>query len=150
MTHQAVARDMLAVLCGVQGLAAAAVDFNCNHMRNSAWTGHARFHVVWQATAFVALAVFEIVLLFAAGPLARQRFYMAAALAGIPMLSFFVAFFGRALYGGLLMDAHGVPPISVRLFGADKIIDLNVAAEVAALLILVAAVLLFRRQSSLY
>ncbi len=147
MTHQAVARVMLAILCGLQGLATAAVDLGRDHARNSAWTGHARFHVVWQTAAFVALAVFEIALVFAAGPFAEQRFYVAAALAGIPMLGFFAAFFGRAFYGGLLADAHGMPPISIRLFGAKCAIEINLAAEIAGLLVLIATVLLFRQRS---
>jgi hypothetical protein len=101
VTHQVIARDLLAVLCALQALATVAIDLNGNHARSAEWTGHARFHVVWQTTAFAALAVVEILLLFLSGPSARQRFYLAALLAAIPMIGFFVAFLGRELYGGL-------------------------------------------------
>jgi len=150
VTHQAVARDLLAIFCGVQGLATAFVDLNWNHARNSAWTGHARFHVVWQTTAFVALAFFEIALVIVAGPFAKERFYVAAGLAGIPMLGFFVAFFGRPLYGGMLADANGLPPIAIRLLGAECLIEINLAAEIAGMLALIAIVLLFRQPRALF
>ncbi len=144
MIDQSIARDLLAALCVLQGAATMAVDLNCSHARSSAWTGHARFHVVWQTSAFMALAVLEVMLLFAPGTGLAQRFYMAALLAAIPMLGFFIAVFARGLYGGQLGDANGIPPVPVHLFGVKRLIDLNVAAEVVGLLSLIAIVVLFR------
>lgn len=145
MIHQGVARALLAALCVLQALATVAIDLNAHHAQNSSWTGHARFHVVWQTTAFAALATVELVLLSAPGPLAEQRFYLAAALTGIPMLAFFVAFTGRQLYGGLLADPDNLPPLPVRIFAGNWHIDLNLAAEIAGLLSLVAIILIFRQ-----
>ena len=48
MTHQTVARVLLAALCGLQGLATPAIDLNRTHATNFLWPGHARFHIVWQ------------------------------------------------------------------------------------------------------
>ncbi|MFP5275953.1 MAG: hypothetical protein ACLGPM_02465 [Acidobacteriota bacterium] len=144
MINQAIARDLLAVLCGLQGLATLGIDLNSKHARNTAWTGHARFHVAWQTSAFVLLAMVEIALLFAPGPAAAQRFYLAALLAAVPMLGFFLAFLGRTLYGGQLADVNGMRPLSVRLFGMPRQIDLNLAAEVVGLLSLIVLVFLFR------
>ena len=146
MTHQVIARDMLAVLCALQGGATVAIDLNCNHARSAEWTGHARFHVVWQTTAFAALAVVEIVLLFLSGPSARQHFYLAALLAAVPMLGFFVAFLGRGMYGGLLADANGIPPARVQMLGFNGLVDLNLVAEIAGFLTLILIVALFRHR----
>lgn len=144
MTHQVIARDLLAVLCAVQGLVVMAVDLNYNHARSSLWSGHARFHVVWKAAGFAGLALVEIALLFIAGPLAQQRFYLAAVLTAVPMFGFFMAFLGRSFYGGMMADVHVVPPASFRIFRASFLVDMNVAAEVAAALTLILIVLLYR------
>lgn len=144
MTHQAIARYLLAMLCGLQGLAMLAVNLNWDHARRSQWPGHARFHAVWQASAFAALAVLEIVLLFSGDRLAEQHFYLAALLAAIPMLGFFVAFLTRSLYGGSIADKHGLPPANLRVFRTVFIVDVNVAAEVASSLVLILIVFLYR------
>lgn len=144
MTHQVIARNLLIVLCAVQGLTALAVNLNYNHARASRWAGHARFHVVWQTGVLVSLALVELVLLLAGGSSAEQRFYLAALLAAIPMFGFFLAFLGRSLYGGTIADGHGMPPAHMRVFRASFFIDLNVAAEIVAALALVLIVLLYR------
>ena len=93
MTNQAIARDLLAALCLLQGLATLAIDLNRTHATNPHWPGHARFHLVWQTAAFAWLAVLEVPLVLVGGPLQEQRFYLAAILASIPMFGFFSAFF---------------------------------------------------------
>ena len=95
MTNQTIARDLLAALCLLQGLATVAIDLNHTHATNPDWTGHARFHLVWQTAAFAWLALLEVPLILVGGPLQDQRFYLASVLAGVPMLGFFTAFFAR-------------------------------------------------------
>jgi hypothetical protein len=144
VTHLAIARALLALLCGTQGVATLAIDLNHTHATNPQWPGHARFHLVWQATSYALLSLLEVALVLVAGPYREQRFYLAAILASIPMLSCLVAFFCRKTYGGALYDSNGILPVRIRAFGSELHIDLNLAAEIAALLLLLAIVSLFR------
>lgn len=144
MTHASIARDLLMVLCGVQGIATVAIDFGHAHATNPEWPKHARYHVVWQAISTGLLSLIVIALLLLGGPLQSDRFYLAAILAVIPMLGFFGAFIGRRLYGGALADPNGIRPLSFAAFGSKFKIDLNLAAEVVAMLLLLVIVALFR------
>lgn len=144
MTHSAIARCLLTALCAMQGAATLAIDLNRTHATNPAWPRHARFHLVWQAVSYALLSVLEVVLILAPGPLQDERFYLAAALALIPMLSCLAAWGSRTAYGGALHDPNGIQPLRVALFGSIMHIDLNLAAELLALVFLAAIVLLFR------
>ena len=143
MTHASIARWMLALLCGAQGAGTLAVDLNRTHATNPQWTRHARFHLVWQAISYALLSLLEIVLILAAGPGREQRFYLAAALAAVPMLSCLAASMSRKIYGGALSDPPGIPPRTVVVFGSRLQIDLNLAVEAVALLVLLAILALF-------
>jgi hypothetical protein len=145
MTNQAIARDLLAALCGLQGLATLAIDLNRTHATNPQWPGHARFHLVWQTAAFAWLALLEVVLIFIAGPLQDQRFYLAATLAGIPMLGFFSALIGRGIYRGTLSDPNGIKPLIITVWDSKILVDLNLVAETVGVLALAAIVAIFRR-----
>ena len=144
MTNQSIARDLLAALCLLQGLATVAIDLNRTHATNPGWPGHARFHVVWQTAAFAWLAVLEVALVLTSGPYPEQRFYLAAILAAIPMLGFFTAFAARNLYKGTLSDPNGIPPLRVSFQGSTHRIDLNLVAEIGGVLTLIAIVALYR------
>ena len=143
MTHLSIARDLLAVLCGMQGAATLAIDLNHTHAANPLWLRHARFHIVWQAISYALLSLLEVALVLAPGPFLQMRFYIAAALAAVPMLSCLVAFIFRNLYGGALSDPNGIPPMRVLILGSKRQIDLNLTAEIAALLTLAAIIALF-------
>lgn len=138
------ARCLLALLCGAQGVGTLVIDLNRTHAANPRWTGHARFHLVWQAVSYALLSLLEVALIMMPGPLHDQRFYLAAILAGIPMLSFMTAFFSQKIYGGTLINRNGIPPTKMKWFGSEILIDLNLATEVTALLMLMATVALFR------
>lgn len=144
MTIQAIARGLLAAFCCLQGLATLVIDLNRTHATNPEWPGHARFHLVWQAAVFAWLALLEVVLVLAAGPYQEQRFYLAAILAGIPMLGFFAAFVGRSLYKGALSDPNGMPPAIIKVRGSNLHIDFNLVAEVGGVLVLAAIIALYR------
>jgi hypothetical protein len=144
VTNQAIARGLLAAFCCLQGLATLVIDLNRTHATNPEWPGHARFHLVWQAAAFAWLALLEVVLVLAAGPYQEQRFYLAAILAGIPMLGFFAALIGRSLYRGALSDTNGVPPATIAVRGSNLRIDLNLVAEVGGVMALAAIIALYR------
>jgi len=145
MTHQEPARDLLAALCCLQGLATLAIDCNRTHTTNPEWPGHARFHLVWQVATIVGLTLLAVILILASGPFQEQRFYLAAILAGIPMLSFFAAFIARGMYKGTLSDPHGMQPLKITVRGSTLRIDLNLVAETCGLLALAVIVALYRR-----
>jgi hypothetical protein len=142
--HQSIARVLLAIFCALQGIATAAIDLGRTHAKHPEWLGHARFHVVWQTANVLVLSIVEIVLISINGPLTTYRFEIAAALAGAPMLGFFMALLTRGLYGATLSDPGGMPPWVVRAHGKQFHIDLNVVAEIAGLASLVAIVALYR------
>lgn len=144
MTHPAIARVLLAMLCGLQGLGTLAIDLGRAHATNPQWTRHARFHVVWQVAGTALLSLLALAILLTPGRLQQERFYLAAMLAAIPMLSFFVAFIARGLYGGALFDPNGIPPLRISVLGSETRIDLNLAVEIFAIFVLVTIVELFR------
>ena len=144
MDHQLIARVLLAIFCGLQGIATAAIDLGRTHARHPCWLGHARFHVTWQTANVLILSVFEIALTSRNGPLMNFRFNTAAALAGAPILGFFLALFARRLYGGTLSDPVGMPSWIVRVRGKPFHIDLNVVAEILGRASLTAIVELYR------
>ena len=144
MTHLAVARVSLALLCGLQGLATLAIDLNRTHATNPQWPAHARFHVVWQTANTALLALLELALILCRGPNEEQRFYLAIVLASVPMLGFFAALISRTTYGGALSDPNGIPPARLPVLGRVLLVDLNLAAVVCGMLALVAIWLIYR------
>ncbi len=144
MTHLAVARVSLALLCGLQGLATLAIDLNRTHATNPLWPGHARFHVVWQTANTALLALLELALILSPGPFPEQRFYLTATLASVPMLGFFAALTGRATYRATLSDPNGIPPAKLRVLRRFLLVDLNLAAVLGGILALLAIVFIYR------
>jgi hypothetical protein len=134
--HRVVASILLTGFCALQGLATVAIDLNRTHASNPLWPGHARFHVVWQNATVALLSVLEIWLIWWCGPLARQRFDLAACLASVPCFGFLLACVGRRFYGGSLSDPNGIPPVRIAIAGRLVRFDLNLAAIFTALLLL--------------
>jgi len=132
------------LLCGFQGLGTLLIDLGRTHASNPVWLRHARYHVVWQAFSTASLSLLELALLLLPGRNQEERFYVTAVLAGIPMLGFFGAFATRKLFGSALSDPNGIPPARFVVLGSEKWIDLNLAAEAVAFIVLLAIVLLFR------
>ena len=52
-----IAKVILSALCLGLALIAPLIDFNESHATNPLWTGHARFHLVWQVNALIASGV---------------------------------------------------------------------------------------------
>ena len=86
----------------------------------------------------------EVALVLTPGGLSDKKIYLAGTLASIPMLSCFVAFLCRKIYGGALFDSNRIQPIRVNAFGTMLQIDINLVVEVAALSVLAAIAVLFR------
>lgn len=144
MNHQVIARALLAFLCACQGIATLLIDLNRTHATNPEWTGHARFHLVWQDFTVFLMSALEIALVFWPGPYGEQRFYLAAALTCIPMLAFSLAFWGRRMFDGTLSDPNGIPPVRLAIFARILEIDLNLSAEIAALIVVGVIVAIYR------
>ena len=49
--HLLVARILFTVMTAGYAIATIFADFNAKHATNPKWTGHARFHVVWQISS---------------------------------------------------------------------------------------------------
>jgi hypothetical protein len=144
LKHVLVARISLSFLCALQGLATLAIDFNRTHATNSAWTGHARFHVVWQSVTVALLAGVELILIWSHGLSEMEGFYVACLLASLSPLGFLSALATRKRYGGTLSDPNGIPPVQIVLWGIKLSIDMNLAAVVAALVCLVIIIVIYR------
>lgn len=144
MSGQFLARLMLSVLAGGQGLAPLVIDLNRTHATHPLWPGHARFHVVWQTLTSSLLSAVEIALIWWPFPHPRLRASLAAALIASPLLAFSAAAALRRLYGGTLHDPRGIPPLRLRMGRHALELDGNALAVAAGWLVLAAAVLLLR------
>ncbi|MDR3736842.1 MAG: hypothetical protein P4L10_15075 [Acidobacteriaceae bacterium] len=145
MDHRTIARELLALLCALQGIATLAVDLNRTHATNPRWPGHARFHLVWQDFTIFLLAAFTIFIIVWRGPFAEQRFFLALLLELIPLLAFLIAFAARRLYAGTLCDPNGIPPARIPIAGRVFLCDLNLVAILGALASLAAIFFLYTR-----
>ena len=144
MSHSDLARILLALLCGLQGVGTLAIDLNRTHAANPLWPKHARFHLVWQAISYTFLSFLEIALVVMKGPLLDARFYLAGVLASVPMLSFLAAFIFRDVYGGSVINPNGIPPLRIVSHGSVLLVDLSLVVEAVALVLLFGILVLFR------
>ena len=117
------------------------VDFNATHATNPKWTPHARFHLVWQISSYLGFGLLALSLIWWPGPLTLERLYLAAAMATIVYIGFFVAFFAMPHYGGGTYDDNGYLPFRapISLFGEKW--DVNVTAFCIHVMLLAVAVL---------
>lgn len=132
----AIARVLLTI--GILGFSLVPVlaDLNRTHATNPLWTGHARYHVVWQVTSYVGLGLLALGLIWSPSPAATQHAWISAAIAAAAYGGFFTAAFTRPLYGGAMHDVNGYQPIPVRLGGRTRLLDINVLAFSGLVLIL--------------
>lgn len=120
-------------------------DSNKTHWFNPSWTGHARFHCVWQVMSYCYIGLIALFLIWTAGsdvwPL-----WIAAFTAGGIYLGFWSAVVLRGVYGGWIVDhVHGVPPFQWNVFGLKFETDANLTLFTPAVLLLARACSRFRR-----
>jgi|SoiMetStandDraft_5_1073268.scaffolds.fasta_scaffold92081_2 hypothetical protein len=139
------ARILLTLVTVGYALVTVLADINKTHATNPAWTPHARFHVVWQVASYAGFGVLALVLIWAPGPHASARLYLAAAFAVIIYVAFFLALFTMRLYGGSTFDSNGYPPLPVRLGQRHRLMDLNVTVFSGFTVTLLATVLVLSR-----
>jgi hypothetical protein len=128
-------RLLLSLVTLGYGLVTVKADFNKTHATNPLWTGHARFHVVWQITSYLGFAFLALALIWAPGPYAPERLYLACAFAAIVYGAFFITLLCMPLYGGRTFDDNGYPPLQIMGFRLDA----NVTVFSAMTVLLLAA-----------
>ena len=144
MTGAFVARWIVTAIAAGQGVAPVFIDLNRTHATNPIWSGHARFHLVQQVFTLLPAAAIEVALIWWPGPAMRARFYLAALLTGTSLSGFMIAVVTRRLYGGALHDPNGIRPIAMHIGSREMVFDLNVPIVMAASVLLIAAVIVFR------
>ena len=114
-------------------------DFNNTHATNPKWTGHARYHVVWQVMSYVFIAMISLFLIW--GPIDPEGslgLKLAAAIAVAVYAGFFAALFSMKLYDGRTFDDNGIQPIDAVGFK----LDVNVTVFTTISIVLLIAILL--------
>lgn len=143
MSSPLLARLMVTAVAAGQGIAPLFIDLNRTHATNPLWSGHARFHLVWQTLTMTALAVVEVALLWWIEPGSRWGFLLATLLTSAPIVAFLLAMFARAMYAGTMHDPNGMQPLRIRLAGSSREIDMNVVLVILGAAVLAASVLIF-------
>ncbi len=140
MTHQQaekLASELLALFAVLQCVATLAVDLNRTHATNPEWPAHARFHLVWQNVSVAVLTAITEYVLWNQNIAERTRFHLAIWMTAAPLFGFLAALFSRSFYGGSTFDQSGILPLTMRIRGARKEIDLNTVAVLSGFAVLV-------------
>jgi Family of unknown function (DUF6640) len=134
--HLLVARILFTLMTAGYAVATIIADFNATHATNPKWTGHARFHVVWQITSYIGFGLLALALIWWPGPLATERLYLAAVVGAIVYAAFFIALFTMPVYGGRAYDENGYQPFPAPVPVFAKAWDVNTTAFGVQLLLL--------------
>ena len=134
---------MVTAVAAGQGITPLFIDLNRTHATNPLWTGHARFHVVWQTFVFLFAGIVEVALLWAIAPGTRLFFYLAALLTALPLFAFLIAMFARRLYGGAMHDPNGMQPVHIQIGSRIGEIDMNIVLVIIGAAVLLIAVMIF-------
>src|SRR5215510_8810810 len=94
------ARILLTLVTIGYGALTVKADFNKTHATNPLWTGHARFHVVWQITSYAGFGLIALALIWVPGSLGLERLYLAVAFAAVVYGAFFITLAVMPVYGG--------------------------------------------------
>lgn len=115
-------------------------DMNKSHATNPTWTGHARYHVVWQVSSYDLIALIGLYLTWTADA-GGDGLWIPALIALATYGGFWIAWATQALYGGVLQDAvNGVPDVHYDILGKRFAVDANVSLFLPLFLLNVAAV----------
>lgn len=125
-SHLFISKILLTMICIGFATITPLIDFNESHATNPLWTGHARFHLVWQVNAMIFTSLLCLSLLWV-----FDSFYnllLVVALNYLWIFSFFATAVSIKLYDGEFNDINGVPPILVNFLGRKIEIDRNIQA----------------------
>jgi hypothetical protein len=102
-------------------------DSNETHATNPSFPGHARFHIVWQVSSYVYIAMLALYLIWSAGS-DTGRLWIAVILAAGAYGGFWTAVVARSLYGGkLVSEVNPVPAFHWTVFGRKFETDANLS-----------------------
>ena len=138
--HMLVARILLTLTTAGWAVATVMADFNKTHATNPKWTGHARFHVVWQISSYVGFGLLALLLIWWPGPLALERLYLVAVMSAIVYAAFFVAVLAMPIYGGRAYDSNGYKPFLAPVPLIAKKWDVNITIFCVQVVILAAGI----------
>ena len=136
-----ISKVLLTFICIGFGTLTPLIDFNESHATNPLWTGHARFHLVWQVNAMIITAVLSIALLWFFYSVLNHLIVIL--LIYLWIFSFYATVFGIKLFDGELNDINGVPPVFIKILGREYEIDRNIQAITGSLLVSSYATALF-------
>jgi hypothetical protein len=139
--HILLARILFTLTTAGYAVGTVIADFNKTHATNPKWTGHARFHVVWQISSYVGFGLLALALIWWPGPLALERLYLVAIMATIVYTAFFVAVLAIPVYGGAAYDKNGYKPFKAPVPLIAKKWDVNITVFSIQLVILAAGTL---------
>ena len=117
------------------------IDFNESHATNPLWTGHARFHLVWQVNAMIVTAFLSLIMLWVFYSL--EIHLIVFLLNYLWIFSFYLTVLGIRLFDGELNDINGVPPVFINIFGKTFEIDRNIQAITGVFVVNTYAFVLF-------
>ena len=136
-----ISKVLLTLICIGFGTLTPLIDFNESHATNPLWTGHARFHLVWQVNAMIITALLSIALLWFFYSITNHLIVIL--LNYLWVFSFYATVFGLKFFDGELNDINGVPPVFIKIFGIEYEIDRNIQAITGSLIVISYATVLF-------
>ena len=125
-SHIFISKVLLTMICIGFATITPLIDFNESHATNPLWTGHARFHLVWQVNAMIFTSLLCLSLLWVFDT--SFNLLLVVALNYLWIFSFLATAASIKLYDGEFNDINGVPPILVSLLGKKIEIDRNIQA----------------------
>ena len=128
-----VSKILLTLICVGFGTITPLIDFNESHATNPLWTGHARFHLVWQVNAMIITALLSLALLWLFYSFTNHIIVLL--LNYLWIFSFYATVFGLKLFDGELNDINGVPPVFINILRQKFEIDRNIQAITGVLLV---------------
>ena len=128
-----ISKILLTMICFGFATITPLIDFNESHATNPLWTGHARFHLVWQVNAMILTALLSLTLLWVFDSF--FNLLLVVALNYLWIFSFFATAVSIRLYDGEFNDINGVPPIIINFLDKKIEIDRNIQAISAVFVI---------------
>jgi hypothetical protein len=101
-------------------------DSDETHVKNPSWDPHARFHIVWQVSSYVYVALIALYLIWTAGD-TTWNLWLAALLAAAGYGGFWTAVFTRGTWNtNLVSNVNPVPNFKWNIGGRVVETDANV------------------------